>query len=319
MAVYTKLTPEQVSAFLEHYALGALKSLEGIEQGVSNSNVHLHTEKGHYILTLFEPHRVELPRVPFFLSYASYLSEQGIPAARAIADRDGALYRTLAGRPAAIMEFLEGQNSAPAALTPAICYEAGKMNARMHLAGASFPQAMQNEYGIKRWDTWVRQMGEELNDIGFGLCDALRGEIMELDACWPDDLPSGAIHADMFPDNVFFRDGKISGVIDYHFACTDMFAYDLAIVINAWCFDGEARFVREWHDSLLEGYQEKRPLSSTEKRDLPILLRGAALRFVLSRCEELLAYQEGDFIKPHSPYDFMKRLEHFQDRYVFEG
>ncbi len=311
MAVYTHVDNETLARFLEAYDLGALRSYEGIAQGVSNTNYILNMESGRYILTLFEPRRVDTAHVPFFLSYATHLADAGIPAARAVVNRQGRLSGTLMGRPAAIMSFCDGAH--PAVITPDLCHQAGTLAAQIHVAGAAFGQTLPNDYGPSRWHAWLAGMAEHLGDIAFGLHAAVEHELNAYDGTWPDDLPRGAIHGDLFPDNVFFNGGKVSGVIDFHFACTDMLAYDLAIMINAWCFDEAAVFQPARYEHLMAGYQAVRPLNNEEKAALPLLLRGAALRFVLSRCEEVLSYKEGDVMTPHNPLAFIKRLEFFQE------
>ncbi len=315
MAVYTSIDREQVIDFLENYDLGTLESFEGIEQGVSNTNYHLYTSTGHYILTLFEPWRVDPSHVPFFLSYATHLQESGIPSARSIKDSKGALAGILEDRPAVIVDFLEGRHLASSEITPALCAQVGAMAARMHVAGGGFEQVSANSYGQDCWARWIETMNEGLIDISFGLYDAMKGELVELQNNWPENLPIGAIHADLFPDNVFFDGEQLSGVIDFHFACTDFFAYGLAIIVNAWCFDEDIVFVKERYEALLQGYEEERPLTNAEKAGFPVLLRAAALRFILSRCEETLSYKPGDKVVPHDPRAFIKRLEYFQNEF----
>jgi len=315
MAVYTHVTTEQVSAFLTDYNLGDLQSVEGIAQGVSNTNYVLITDQGRYILTLFEPHRVDVARLDFFLAYAGHLAASGVPSARAIENASGALYGTLAERPAAIMSFCEGAH--PAQITADLCGKAGALLAQVHLAGALFEQTAPNDYGLKKWQAWARQMDLQFDDIHFGLAAAVRGELADFAHGWPEGLPSGAIHGDFFPDNVFFDQANhVSGVIDFHFVCTDFFAYDLAIAINAWCFDEENTYISERYQAMLAGYHQVRPLSKGELVELPWLLRGAALRFLLSRCEELFNHKEGDMMQPHDPQGFIKRLEFFQNEGV---
>lgn len=310
MAVYTPVSAEQLTSFLEHYDLGTLESYEGIAQGVSNTNYRLQTSKGLYILTLFEPRRVREDHIPFFLAYANHLADAGIPSAYAIKNRAGKAAGVLAERTTAIMSFMEGAH--PQEITAALCHAAGALAGRMHKAGETFDKKTGNSYGPECWHKWIRRMAENLGEISFGLYEALRWEWDFLEYNWPFGLPAGAIHADLFPDNVFFKDGAVSGVIDFHFACTDFFAYDLAIMINAWCFDDHDQFVEARYDAMLEGYVSERPLSSAEERSMPVLLRGAAVRFLLSRCDEVLSYRAGDFVEPHDPVAFVKRLEYFQ-------
>ena len=314
MAVYTHLNHEQINGYLAEYNLGTLASFEGIEQGVSNTNYKLYTEQGHFILTLFEPHRVDEKTIPFFLSYAGMLAEAKIPSARPISRNDGSLFGSLAKRPAVIMSYCEGEHLSEVKADH--CFAVGKLLANMHLASDAFELTQKNQYSKTKWKQWISELDEGLNDISFGLHAALVSELDYLQRNWPSELPIGSIHADLFPDNVFFIDDEVTGLIDFHFACNDFLAYDLAIVICAWCFDNQNQFSQQRYESLLSGYNEVRPLNELEVEALPTLLRGAAFRFVLSRAEEVLAHKPGDLNTPHDPVIFINRLELLQHELV---
>lgn len=312
MAVYTPVSPDALGAFLRHYPIGALQSYQGIEQGVSNTNYHLYTDVGHYILTLFEPHRVHEGDIPFFLDYSDCMARAGIPCPAVIADADGNKVRALCERPATIFAFLEGEGGHAGMITPAIMWQVGALNARMHNAAQALTQTQDNHFGPPRWAAWLQAMGERMDVVSPGLYALCRDEYDALMAAWPKDLPRGAIHGDLFPDNVFFDGGHVSGVIDFHFVCTDVFVYELAIIANAWCFDADNHFQQDRFDALMDGYQSVRALSAAERGALPLFLRAASLRFLLSRAEEFINHKPDNLMKPHDPLVFLTRLQHFQ-------
>jgi homoserine kinase type II len=311
MAVYTVVSHQDLGAFLRDYDIGTLLSHEGITQGVSNTNYFITTTTGRYVLTLFEPNRVRVEDIPAFIGYAVRLSQSGVPCPETMARKDGTHTGVLCDRPAAIFSLLEGEGGTPAMLTPALCEKAEVVLAKMHLAATGL-SVNANHFGLVRWKNWIAEMGAAMNQISDGLYDVAAKEIAFLETEWPQNLPRGAIHADYFPDNVFFKEGDISGVIDFHFVCDDMFVYDLAITVNAWCFDAGNDFRAERMEAMIRGYESVRPLSRAEKDALPLLCRAASLRFLLSRLDEKLKWREGDFMVPHDPMVFEKRLRHFQ-------
>lgn len=312
MAVYTKVSSEQLSRYLSLYGIGKLVSHTGIEHGVSNTNFFVTTDQGKYVLTLFEPHRVRPEDIPYFLSYTIHLEQNGIPCPKTIPHKDGSFLGMLNERPAAIFSVLEGEEGHVEMLNADLCEKAGTMLAKMHLAVHDFTHTSPNHFGLHCWQDWLVKIGPQINDIEEGLFKFAADECDFLASHWPKNLPSGSIHADYFPDNVFFKDRNITGVIDFHFVCTDYFIYDLAIALNAWSFDENNVFREDRFDAFLRGYESLRPLSKEEDQSLPLLLRAAALRFLLSRCEEKLKWKQGDFMKPHDPMVFERRLHHFQ-------
>jgi homoserine kinase type II len=314
MAVYTPVPETDLVAFLTSYDIGTLKSFKGIEAGVSNTNYLLLTDRGRFILTLFEPHRVRAEDIPFFVDYSIHLEKCGIPCPATLQRKDGQRIASLCERPAALFSFLEGKSETTDTLTPNMCGKAGRSLARMHMAATTFNQESPNHFGLPRWRDWLSRMGRSMNKISDGLYLSAAAELSWIEENWPDTLPQGAIHADFFPDNVFFKDGDVSGVIDFHFVCTDSFAYDLAIAVNAWGFDAANNFIPERFDAMLAGYESVRSLSEDEKKAFPVLLRASSLRFLLSRCEEMLKWKPGDFVKPHDPMVFAKRVEFFRGR-----
>ena len=312
MAVFTKITQAQLEDFLSSYNIGNLVSYEGIEAGVSNTNYFVDTDRGRYVLTLFEPRRVEADDISFFMDYTITLEENGVPCPRTMLRNDKTNRGILNDRPAAIFSFLEGRGAHVDTITETDCERAGEVLAQMHLAAQKIIRTSPNRFSLKRWQDWVTMLGTDMDKIFDGTFKYAADELDWVASRWPSGLPSGAIHADYFPDNVFFQDGDVSGVIDFHFVCTDMFAYDLAIALNAWSFDTDNKFDQSRFSAMMRGYNSVRPLSKEELNALPVLLRAAALRFLLSRIEEKLNWKPDDFMKPHDPMVFANRLRHFQ-------
>jgi homoserine kinase type II len=304
MAVYTHIAESELVPFLAEYDLGALVAFEGIRQGVSNSNYHLFTDHGRYVLTLFES-RTDPAGLPFFLSFANHLAAKGIGCPAALPGKDGRILRALAGRPAVIVTYLEGECVADAAITPPHCRALGAALAEMHRAAADFPMRHENGMGRAKWEELAADCRAKAAPATMALVDA---ELVFLAEAWPRGLPEGAVHADIFPDNVFFRDGDVSGVIDFYFACTDYFAYDLAIVLNAWGFDVSGRRDAARYEALLEAYEAVRPLSAEERAALPVLARAAALRFLLTRLQDSLFHSADSVVTPKDPGEYEAKL-----------
>lgn len=305
MAVFTPVSAGELSSFLKAYDVGKLQSYEGIAEGVENSNFRVITDQGRFILTLFEK-RVAEADLPFFLSLMTYLAENGVPTARAIAQRDGAMLGQLCGRPAALIEHLNGE--ATPTPTPEQCRMAGAALAKMHLASAGFEGTRANALGPAGWATLLTKTATRADEVQSGLGALLQAEWDALQTIWPNDLPQGVIHADLFPDNVLFDGNRIGGLIDFYFACTDAYAYDLAITLNAWCFDDDGAFLTEHAEAMTKGYQSQRPLSAEERSALPTLARGAALRFVLTRLNDWLAHDPGALVTPKDPLALLPNL-----------
>lgn len=312
MAVYTQISEQELKDFLASYDIGTLISFEGIEQGVSNTNYFVTTDKDRYVLTLFEPHRVNAEDIPFFIDYAIRLEETGVPCPKTLLRKDKSTVSILNDRPAAIFSVLEGEGGSVSMLNESLCEQAGETLAQMHLAAQAIKKIAPNHFGLRRWQHWLTTIGPTMNDIAPDMFRFCADEADWAATHWPKDLPAGPIHADYFPDNVFFKNGEVSGVIDFHFVCTDLFAYDLAIALNAWSFDEKNNYRDDRFKAFIRGYNKLRALSPDEMISLPSLLRAAALRFLLSRIEEKLKWRPGDFMKPHDPMVFDKRLRHFQ-------
>ena len=290
MAVYTDVAAEELAQFLAGYDIGTLLSYKGIAEGVENSNFLVHTSQGSFILTLYEK-RVSAQDLPFFLGLMEHLATRGITCPLPVKNRRGEMLGTIAGRPAAIITFLEGLWIRRP--SPTHCAGLGTALARLHLAGLDFP---------------LRRANEFQRDLqGF-----LAKELAEHERNWPRGLPEGVIHADLFPDNVFFLGDTLSGLIDFYFACTDALAYDVAVCLNAWCFESDHSYNVTKGQSLLTAYAAVRPLSAQERAVLPMLARGAALRFLLTRLTDWFNVPPGALVRPKDPMEYFRKLRFHQ-------
>lgn len=314
MAVYTHVSREELEDFLTRYDLPPLVAHHGIEAGVENTNYFLDTEEGRYVLTLFEK-RVAENDLPYFLGLTEYARAQGLNVPAPVLMRDGSMTGTLCGRPAAIVTFLEGVSEKHANLARARA--SGELLAKLHLATEGFTLERHNDLGPADWALMVEHLGESLNEISLGLFADLRGEADHLMAEWPEPLPRGQIHADFFPDNVMFEGDAAVGVIDFYFACTDFLAYDLAISMNA--FTPEDTPGPSLGLALKEGYEKVRPLSDEENAALPIFLRGAALRFALTRAHDFIHQVPGSLVTVKDPGPWLALLHAHRQHPPFFG
>ncbi|EJZ20518.1 homoserine kinase [Rhizobium sp. Pop5] len=305
MAVYTDIAEDDLKWFLTEYDAGSLLSYKGIAEGVENSNFLLHTSKDPLILTLYEK-RVEKSDLPFFLGLMQHLSARGLSCPLPLPRRDGALLGSLSGRPAALISFLEGMwLRKPEAKH---CREVGKALAQMHVAGEGFELKRPNALSIDGWRALWEKSEDRAGEVEPGLRDEIRSELDFLSGAWPASLPAGVIHADLFPDNVFFLGDQLSGLIDFYFACNDLLAYDVSICLNAWCFEKDGAYNITKGTAMLEGYQSVRPLSDGEIAALPILSRGSALRFFLTRLYDWLTTPEGAMVTKKDPLEYLRKL-----------
>src|SRR5690606_14534682 len=284
---------------------GAVLSVKGIAEGVENSNFLLVTERGPYILTLYEK-RVDRGDLPFFLGLMDHLAARGISCPTPVHDATGTALGTLAGRPAAIVTFLRGVWVRRPRKEH--CAAVGEALARLHLAAADFALTRPNALSLAGWQKLAGMSAERADTVLPGLRDDIAAELAYLAAHWPQDLPTGVIHADLFPDNVFFLQNTLSGLIDFYFACNDMLAYDLAICLNAWCFEKDISFNLTKGAALLGGYQSVRPLTPEEIEALPLLARGAALRFMLTRLYDWLTIPDGPMVQKRDPMEYVRRM-----------
>ncbi|HEX8664572.1 MAG TPA: homoserine kinase [Beijerinckiaceae bacterium] len=305
MAVYTEVTDEELSAFLGTYDLGRVLACKGIAEGVENSNFYLQTEAGSFILTLYEK-RVREADLPFFLGLMDHLSARGLTCPQPVHNRQGAALGRLAGRPAVIVTFLTGVSvKRPRA---GHCRALGGALATLHEAGRDFSMMRPNALSLASWPALFAEAEARADTVAPGLAERTRRELAHLEAAWPSGLPTGVIHADLFTDNVFFIGEAVSGLIDFYFACTDALAYDLAVCLNAWCFEPDGSFNRTKGQAMITGYEAVRRLGLDEAEALPTLCRGSALRFMLTRLVDWLNVPPGALVRPKDPLEFDRRL-----------
>jgi homoserine kinase type II len=306
MAVYTDVAAEELAEFLGTYDVGELLSYKGIAEGVENSNFLLHTSAGYFILTLYEK-RVARGDLPFFLGLMTHLALHGISCPQPVKNKKGEALSALAGRPAAIISFLEG--SWPRKPNVAHCAGVGQALAKMHLAGRDFPMVRENALSVSGWRPLFEAAAARADEVQHGLRAFVGAELDYLErGVWPRNLPAGVIHADLFPDNVFFLGERLSGIIDFTFACNDMLAYDVAICLNAWCFESDCSFNVTKARAFLNAYGRERELSQAEQNALPLLARGAALRFLLTRLVDFLNVPQGALVRPKDPLEYARKL-----------
>jgi homoserine kinase type II len=305
MAVYTDVSDDDLRAFAALYDIGEVLSCKGIAEGVENSNFLVTTERGNFILTLYEK-RVAPRDLPFFIALMQHLACHGVACPTPVAGRDGIALRELCGRPAAIVTFLAGMW--PRRILPFHCAAVGRALGTLHRAGASFRMTRANDLAVAGWRTLFESCRARAAEVQPGLAKELATELAILETVWPRDLPTGVIHADLFPDNVFFRDRELSGLIDFYFACTDFLAYDLAICLNAWCFEADGSLNVTKARLLLDGYRRERPLVRAELAALPVLARGSALRFLLTRLFDWLNPPVGALVRPKDPLEYLRKL-----------
>jgi len=307
MAVYTDVPDDDLRRFVGEYDLGEVVSCKGIAEGVENSNFLLRTGDGIYILTLYE-RRVDPLELPFFIGLMEHLAAQGLACPTPVKARDGEALRHLCGRPAAIVSFLDGMW--PRRIQPFHCAGLGGALARFHLAGASYPGRRRNALSVEGWRELYEATRSRADAVQPGLAEELAAELAFLEANWPDPgtLPSGIIHADLFPDNVFFRGEQLSGLIDFYFACNDFLAYDIAICLNAWCFESDHSFNVTKARLLLGSYRLVREIEPMELAALPLLARGSSLRFLLTRLYDWLNQPPGALVRPKDPLEYLRKL-----------
>lgn len=309
MAVYTEVTDEALETFLGLYDIGRMIAFRGIAEGVENSNYGLRTTQGDFILTLYEK-RVDPSELPWFLGLMEHLAERGIPCPLPIRARDGRNLKPLAGRIAAITTFLPGVW--PRRPTAGHCEKLGESLAVLHDAGAGYAHERRNSLGPDSWAPLFALSADRADTVRAGLGDEIRQALAAVLSAWPASLPRGHIHADLFPDNVFFLEGRISGLIDFYFAATDFLAYDVAVCLNAWCFEPDYGFNITRSRALLRGYETVRRLADAERAALPVLCQGAALRFLLTRLYDWLNTPEGALVTPKDPVAYWRRLRFHQ-------
>jgi homoserine kinase type II len=309
MAVYTDVSDEELQRFLAGYDIGTLLAYKGIAEGVENSNFLLHTTNGFFILTLYEK-RVAAGDLPFFLNLIEHLAARGLTCPQPIRSRAGEALGRLVNRPAAIFTFLDGMWIRRPNVKH--CGAVGDALAKLHLAGADFGMTRRNALSVDGWRSLFDTAQGRADTLQKGLSQAIGSELALLEREWPRDLPQGIIHADLFPDNVFFLGDRLSGLIDFYFACTDALAYDVAICLNAWCFESDHSYNITKGRALLKAYMRSRGLTEREIAVLPILCRGAAMRFLLTRLVDWLEVPPGALVRPKDPLEYYRKLRFHQ-------
>ena len=314
MAVYTEVPDGDLAQFVAEYDIGEPVSCKGIAEGVENSNFLLRTTSkdgkgGTFILTLYEK-RVRAEDLPFFIGLMQHLAAKGLSCPTPITDRNGQALKTLCGRPAALISFLEGMW--PRRPNEKHCQAVGTALADFHLKGRDFAMKRPNDLSVEGWRRLIAATAAQADEVENGLGACLETEFAFLERTWPRDLEIGVIHADLFPDNVFFLGETLSGIIDFYFACTDFLAYDLAICLNAWCFQPDRSYNVTKAKLMFDGYRKLRPIPAAEMEALPILARGAALRFLLTRLYDWLNHPPGAFVKPKDPVEYIRKLRFHQ-------
>jgi homoserine kinase type II len=309
LAVYTEVPDDALQRFIANYDIGGVLALKGIAEGVENSNFLLHTEAGYFILTLYEK-RVKKEDLPFFIGLMDHLSTRGITCPQPVRNKSGEALGELQGRPAAIVTFLDGVGVG----RPTVhhCREVGQALAKLHLAGQDYHGHRVNALSVAGWRPLYEAAKDRADTVTPGLRAATETALSALESEWPQDLPKGVIHADLFTDNVFFLKDHLSGVIDFYFACTDFLAYDLAICLNAWCFEHDGSFNITKGQAMIAGYRSVRELEAREVEALPVLCRGASLRFMLTRLVDWLNVPPGALVKPKDPLEYYKKLRFFE-------
>ena len=315
MAVYTLVPAEALASFLTRYDVGELISAKGVAEGVENSNYMLDTTRGRYFLTLYEK-RIDRADLPFFRDLLDLLAASGSPVPRMLPDRTGATIQTLAGRPACLIEFLSGVS--PGKPTPDQAHAVGRAMAAMHAAVAEASLARPNSLGPPAWQELFSRCADRLESIEPGLRDRLARSLDEVVACWPHDLPRSIIHADLFPDNVLMRGDQVTGLIDFYFACTDLRAYDVAVAHTAWAFGADGTgYDPAVGTAIVRGYHGRLPLSPAERRLLPVLARGACLRFLLTRAWDWLETPADALVTRKDPLAYRRRLDAYEEGDLF--
>jgi len=315
MAVYTPITKEKLSSFLKNYNIGSLENFKGVLEGVENTNFKITTSQNTFILTIFEK-RVKEQELPFFIELQNHLSHKNIKCPSPIPNRDGQYINTIEDKPCVLMSFLDGKNINN--ITSYHCHQIGELTAKIHIHTKDFTATRKNGLHQKDWRN-IFSKCQNSKDGRYGeLYQIIEQELQYLDKNWPSNLSTGIIHGDLFPDNVFFIDSNVSGLIDFYFSCNDFYAYELAITTNAWCFHKKESFNKENFDSLIKGYQQHVNISNDEKNHFNILLRGAAMRILVTRLYDQLYHTDGAMVVPKDPFEFFNILKWHQNNSIFD-
>ena len=306
MGVFTHISEDDLNLFLKDYNLKEVQSIKGINEGIQNTNYKIRIDEKDFILTIYESINNN-DDLDFFLSLMNFLSSKGIKCPTPIKNSSLNYIGNIKSKPAAILTFLEGESALD--IKKDHTFEIGKVLAEMHLGTLDFPMKKINDLSISGWERLLIKNKDKINKLETNLFKKIENQIADIKYKWPKNLPSGVIHADLFPDNVLFKKGKVSGLIDFYFSCNDFFIYDLCICINAWCFDEENKFKKDYFKNLLEGYQTIRKLEEEEINAIPVLCHASSLRFLLTRIDNWNNKNDFDIVNYQDPLEFLKRLE----------
>ena len=309
MAVYTKLSEKDLIEFLSKYNIGKIQKHEEIKEGIENTNYLIQTEKGKFILTLYEK-RVDEKDLPFFISLMRNLFDKKFPSPEPIINKNGNYISEIFDKKAAVVSFLDGK--AKLILNPLDCYEVGVYTAKLHLITKNLVSKRKNKLSVKSWREIYNRVKKDCSKIHPNLSNTIEKNLNEIEMDWPKNIPSGIIHADLFPDNIFFKKNKLSGIIDFYFSCNDYYAFEIAICLNALCFEGKNEnlsFNVTKAKKFIDGYSSVRNLTDDEKKSLKVLCKGAAIRFLLTRVFDYLNLIVGAIVKIKDPLEYLKRLE----------
>ena len=309
MAVYTKLTEIEIKKFFLKYNLGKLINYKEIKEGIENTNYFIETEKSKFILTLYEK-RVEEKDLPFFIGLMKNLFDKKFPSPEPIINKNGNYISDIVNKKSAVISFLEG--GAKKVLGPDDCYQVGIYAAKLHLITKNLTGKRENKLSVNSWRNIYNKVKNDCSKIHKDLPKIIEKNLDQIEKKWPKNIPSGIIHADLFPDNIFFINDKLSGIIDYYFSCHDFYAFEIAICLNALCFEGineNLSFNVTKAKKFIDGYSSIRTLTDDEKKYLKVLCQGAAMRFLLTRVFDYLNLTEGAIVKIKDPIEYLKRLE----------
>jgi len=309
MAVYTRLSENELDEFFSKYNLGKLLNYKEIKEGIENTNYLIQAEKGKFILTLYEK-RIDEKDLPFFMSLMRNLFDKKFPSPEPIINKNGNYISEILGKKAAVVSFLDG--SSKRNLTPNNCYEIGMYTAKLHLITKGLAGKRENKLSVNSWRKIYNRVKKDCSNIHPNLTEVVEKNLDEIEKNWPNKIPSGIIHADLFPDNIFFKNNNLSGIIDFYFSCNDYYAFEIAVCLNALCFEGvkeNLSFNVTKAKKFIDGYSEIRKLEEREKESLRILCKGAAIRFLLTRVFDYINLTEGAIVKIKDPIEYLKRLE----------
>ena len=309
MAIYTKLSKNNLKEFFLKYNLGKLLNYKGIQEGIENTNYFIQTDKGKFILTIYEK-RVEEKDLPFFMGLMRNLFDANFPSPEPIVNKNGNYVTEISGKKAAIVSFLDGASKKN--LNPNDCHKVGIQTAKLHLITKNLTVKRENKLSVNSWRKIYKNVQKDCSKIHLNLSKTIEKNLDEIENNWPKNIPSGIIHADLFPDNIFFKNDKLTGIIDFYFSCYDFYVFEIAICLNALCFEGQKEnlsFNVTKAKKFIDGYSSIKKLTEEEKKSLKILCQGAAMRFLLTRVFDYLNLTEGALVKIKDPVEYLKRLE----------